>query len=250
VRRLLPEPAEDLTDDGLLAAYAPPEGVRRHVRANFVASVDGAAWLHGVSGGLSSPGDKRVFGVLRDLADVILVGAGTVRAEGYGYPAYSPERSARRRQLGLAELPTFAVVSGKLDLDPTSSLFAGAPVRTIVITSAAAPPDLRATLEPEADIVVAGHDHVDLATALDVLEQRGLRRVLCEGGPSLFGSMAAAGRLDELCLTVSPLLAGSGAGRITAGPGHDPLPLSLGHVLTEDGALFLRHVVDRAAAQG
>ncbi|HYT10436.1 MAG TPA: pyrimidine reductase family protein [Mycobacteriales bacterium] len=250
MRRLLPEPADLLTDEDLLAAYTPPEGVDRHVRANFVASADGAAWLDGVSGGLSSPADKGVFTVLRDLADVILVGAGTVRVEGYSYPAYPPGRRARRRQLGLAELPSFAVVSGKLDLDRTSSLFAAAPVRTVVITSAGAPPDRRAALEPVADVVVAGQDHVDLPAALDLLQQRGLRRVLCEGGPMLLGSLGTAGLLDELCLTVAPLLAGPGAGRITAGPGHHPLALRLGHVLTEDGAVFLRYLVDRSAKQG
>jgi riboflavin biosynthesis pyrimidine reductase len=250
VRRLLPEPVDLLTDEDLLAAYAPPAGVDRHVRANFVASADGAAWLNGMSGGLSSPADKRVFTVLRDLADVVLVGAGTVRTEAYRYPVHSDDRRARRRQLGAAELPTFAVVSASLDLDPTSSLFAAAAVRTIVISSAAAPPDRRAALEPVADIVIPSGDRVDLRTALDLLGQRGLRRILCEGGPLLLGSLAAAGLLDELCLTVAPLLAGPGAGRIIAGPGHDPLTLGIVHVLAEDGTLFLRYVVDRPAEQG
>jgi riboflavin biosynthesis pyrimidine reductase len=246
VRRLLPEPAGDLTDDGLLAAYAPAEGVRRHVRANVVASADGAGSLDGRSAGLSSRADRRVFHLLRDLADVILVGAGTVRAEDYSYPAYGEDRRGRRRALGGAELPTFAVVSGKLDLDPTSRLLAGAPGRTLLLTSAAAPPYRRAALEPVAEIVVTGDDHVDLAAALDALEDRGLRRVLCEGGPTLLGGLAATGLLDELCLTVAPLLAGPGAGRVAAGPAHPPRPLRLGHLLTEDGELFLRYPVAKA----
>ncbi len=241
MRRLLPEPAGDLTADDLLAAYAPPEGWPRHVRVNFVASADGASSVDGLSGGLSSPADKRVFHLLRDLADVILVGAGTARAEGYSYPPYGADRRARRRALGLAELPTFAVVSGRLDLDQTSRLFAGAPVRTLVLTSAAAPPEKRAALEPVAELVVAGDRHVDLAAGLDALADRGLRRILCEGGPTVLGGLVAAGLLDELCLTVAPLLAGPGPGRITAGAGHGPRPLRLGHVLTEDGALFLRY---------
>jgi riboflavin biosynthesis pyrimidine reductase len=246
VRRLLPDPADELTDDDLLAAYAPPAGTARHVRANFVQSADGAGSLDGLSGGLSSAADKRVFGLLRDLADVILVGAGTVRAEGYGYPAYDEHRRARRRRLGLAELPTFAVVSRSLDLDPTSSLFTAAPVRTLVITAGAAPADRRAALEPVADVVVAGDEQVDLAAALDELAGRGLRRVLCEGGPTLLGTLAAAGLLDELCLTVAPLLAGPGAGRITAGPGHPALPMRVGQLLTEGGALFCRYLVGEA----
>ena len=245
MRQLLPTPAGELTDDDLLAAYAVPDGPVPHVRANFVASADGAGSLDGRSGGLSSPADKRVFGLLRDLADVVLVGAGTVRAEGYGYPAYGEQRRARRRALGLAELPTFAVVSSKLDLDPSSRLLAGTPVRTLVITPASAPTDRRAALEPVAEIVPAGEDSVDLAAALASVAGRGLRRILCEGGPVLLGSLTATGLLDELCLTVAPLLAGSGAGRITAGPRHRPLPLRLGHALTEDGALFLRYAVER-----
>jgi riboflavin biosynthesis pyrimidine reductase len=245
VRQLLPHPADELTDDDLLAAYAPPPGADRHVRVNFVASADGAVAVDGRSHGLSSPADKRVFGLLRDLADVVLVGAGTVRDEGYGYPAFGDRERERRRARGLAPTPTFAVVSGSLDLDLTSSLFTGPPVRTVVLTAASALADRRAALEPVADVVPAGADRVDLAAALDALAARGLRRVLCEGGPSLLAGLAAAGLLDEVCLTVSPLLAGPGAGRITAGPRHPPLPMRVGHLLEEDGALFLRYAVER-----
>ena len=242
MRRLLPEPAGDLTADDLLAAYAPPEGWPRHVRVNFVASADGAGSVDGLSGGLSSPADKRVFHLLRDLADVILVGAGTARAEGYRYPPYGADRRARRRALGLAELPTFAVVSGRSGPRPRPRDSSPAP-RSGPWCSPPRPPrpDRRAALEPVAELVVAGDRHVDLAAGLDALADRGLRRILCEGGPTLLGGLVAAGLLDELCLTVAPLLAGPGPGRITAGAGHGPRPLRLGHVLTEDGALFLRY---------
>ena len=245
VRQLLPTPTGELTDDDLLAAYAVPDGPAPHVRVNFVASADGAAWLDGRSGGLSTAPDKRVFALLRDLADVVLVGAGTIRTEGSSYPDFSARRRDRRRAGGLAELPTFAVVSGALDLDPSSRLFVGAPVRTIVITSAAAPPDRRAALAPVAEIVTAGEEHVDLAAAVDALAERGLRRVLSEGGPALLGGLVAAGRLDELCLTVTPLLAGPGPGRIVAGPGFGAAGLTLRHLLSEDGSLFTRYAVDR-----
>jgi len=245
VRQLLPTPSGELTDDDLTAAYEVPAAPDRHVRVNFVASADGAAWLDGRSGGLSSPADKRVFALLRDLADVVLVGAGTIRTEGYTYPDFGPERRDRRRALGLAERPTFAVVSGSLDLDPTSRLFTGAPVRTIVLTAAAAPAAARAALEPVADVVTAGEDRVDLAAAVDALAARGLRRILSEGGPALLGGLVAAGRLDELCLTVSPLLAGAGAGRITAGGGHPPVSLTVLRLLAEDGSLFTRYAVAR-----
>lgn len=254
MRRLLPDPADGLDDDDLLAAYAPPEPAARHLRVNFVTSADGAGTLDGLSGGLSSPADKRVFALLRDLADVVLVGAGTVRAENYGYPTPGPQRRARRPERGRAEVPVLAVVSGALDLDPGARLFreaaaaeAAGLARPVVLTAAGAPADRRAALEPVADVLVAGEEHVDLARALDELAGRGLPRVLCEGGPTLFGTLAAGGLLDELCLTVSPLLAGAGAGRVIAGPRQSPTRLAVRHVLEEDGTLFLRYAADGAA---
>lgn len=246
MRQLLPDPVEGLTDDDLLAAYAVPAGPARHLRVNFVSSADGAVTVDGRSAGLSSPGDKRVFGLLRDLADVVLVGAGTIRGESYGYPDFGPDRRARRRALGLAELPTFAIVSGSLDLDLSSSLFADAPVRTVVLTSEQAPADRRRALEPYADVLVHGDEHVDLAAGLDALTGRGLRRMLSEGGPGLLGTLVGAGLLDELCLTVAPLLAGPGPGRIVAGGPYPPAGLGLRGLLEEDGALFLRYAVQRA----
>jgi riboflavin biosynthesis pyrimidine reductase len=250
MHQLLPTPTGQLTDDDLLAAYQVPTAPGRHVRVNFVASADGAASLDGRSGGLSSPADKRVFGLLRDLADVVLVGAGTIRTEGYSYPDLSAERRARRRALGLAELPTFAVVSGRLALDPGSRLFAGAQVRTLVITAASAPADRRAALEPVADIVTAGDDGVELDAAVEALADRGLCRILSEGGPTLLGGLVAAGRLDELCLTVAPLLAGTGAGRIVAAAGPRPASLRILRLLAEDDSLFLRYAVDRPVQEG
>lgn len=235
MRQLLPDPAGDLTDEDLLAAYGTPA---EHLRVNFVSSVDGAVTVDGASAGLSSPADKRVFGLLRDLADVVLVAAGTIRGEGYGYPELSPRRRARRRAAGLAELPTFAVLSRSLDLDLSSSLFTDAPVRTVLLTTPDAP---KAHLAGRADVVRTG----DLAGAVRALRERGLGRVLCEGGPTLFAGLVAAGQLDELCLTVSPLLAGPGPGRIVAGPAHPPAPLELRHLLEEDGMLFLRYAVSR-----
>lgn len=239
MRQLLPYPAGDLSDDDLLAAYATPGD--DHLRVNFVASADGAVTLSGKSGGLSGPADKRVFQLLRDLADVVLVAAGTIRDEGYGYPDFSPERRARRVRAGRRELPTFAIVSRSLELDLSSSLFTDAPVRTVVLTDDTAPADRRRELERYAEVVstegLAGH--------VRALRERGLGRILCEGGPSLFGGLNADGLLDELCLTTSPLLAGPGPGRIVAGPEHPPVPLTLTTLLEEDGALFHRFAVRR-----
>jgi riboflavin biosynthesis pyrimidine reductase len=249
MRRLFPDAVADLDDAGLAAAYRHPGG-GRFVRMNFVASVDGAVTLDGRSGPLGTPADLRVFDLLRDLCDVVLVGAGTVRVEGYGPPEFRPARRARRRAAGLADVPPYAVVSGSLQLDPRWAVFTAAEARTIVITRAAAPADRRAALGEVADVIVAGDEQVDLAAAADQLAARGLHRVLCEGGPRLFGTLLTAGLVDELCLTVTPLLTGTGPGRIVAGPPltvaeRHAVGLDLGHVLTEDGALFLRYAVKR-----
>ena len=239
MRQLLPYPAEDLTDDDLLAAYAVPPG--EHLRVNFVSSADGAVTLNGVSGGLGGPGDRRIFQLLRDLADVILVAAGTVRNEGYGYPKFSPERRARRLAAGRHEWPTFAIVSRRLELDLTSSLFVDPPVRTVVVTGPDSPTDRRAELERCAELMIVD----DLATAVAQLHRRG--PILCEGGPSLFATLVRDRLLDELCLTLSPLIAGPGAGRIVAGEGHLPARLALTALLEEHGALFTRYALTRQA---
>ncbi|HSV65070.1 MAG TPA: pyrimidine reductase family protein [Mycobacteriales bacterium] len=260
MRSLLPSPVDELDDNALTALYNRPDHERPDdqpggppapagtawLRLNFVASADGAVTVGGVSKGLQTPGDNRVFGLLRDLADVVLVGAGTVRAEGYGPIRPGPRRQARRRTLGRLPTPVTAVVSAALDLDPAADLFARPGPRTVLVTHAGSPPDRRAALAEVADVIVAGDTAVDLPVALAELARRGLGRILCEGGPHLFGSLLAAGCVDELCLTVSPLLAGPGASRIVAGPAlPEPAGMRLAHLLEEDGALFCRYVMTR-----
>lgn len=245
MRQLLPapSPAPDLYDV-YGRDWLEPGGVR----VNFVASLDGAVAVNGVSALLQTSGDHAVFAVLRDLADVVLVGRGTVTAEGYRALTPSPRRAAVRREFGLAADLPLAIVSGRLDLDPGSAVFdtaRGAP-RTIVVTCAQAPPDRLARLRARADVVVAGDAAVDLAAARSQLEERGLRRILSEGGPGLLTGLLAASVIDELCLTVSPLLAGAGAGRIVAGtPLAGPLGGRIVSLLEEDDALFYRFAVDR-----
>ena len=233
-----------IDDLGLTRLYGYPSD--RWLRANMVASADGAATLDGMSGGLSSPGDRRLFWVLRGLADVVMAGAGTARAEGY-----RPTRAKERwGPLGLREgrppAPPLALVSRSLNLDPENPVFTGAPAdaRTIVITCAAAPADARTALERVADVIVAGDTLVNLEEALGALHDRGLSRVLCEGGPHLLGQLAAAGLLDELSLTVSPVLAGPGAPGIVEGAPFPARRLALAHVLEEDGTLFCRYLAD------
>jgi riboflavin biosynthesis pyrimidine reductase len=215
------------------------------LRMNFVSSLDGAASIQGQSRGLQTPGDNAVFAAMRDLADVVLVGAGTARDEGYRPSKPGAQRRANRERFGLAPVPPIALVSRALTLDPAWNLFTGAEpdVRTVVITCAASDPSVRAALAEVADVLVLGDESVDLAAILPALGERGLTRVLGEGGPSIFGEFAAAGLVDELCLSVSPLLAGPGPQRITHGmPWPDgPRPYSLYGLLEEDGALFGRY---------
>jgi riboflavin biosynthesis pyrimidine reductase len=241
MRLLLPR-AESLDHDALVALYAPPDRSTPRVRVNFVSSVDGAVTVDGYSEGLSGAADKLVFGILRAACDVLLVGAGTLRHEGYGPVRLSADRRARRVAEGLPEVPVLAVVSGRLDLPVDHPSLAEAPRRPIVITHAASPEDKRAALAEVADVLVCGADEVDLGAALDELAARGLRQVLCEGGPYLQSALHRADRVDELCLTVAPLLAGPGPGRITAGKPAEARRMSLAHVAEQEGDLFLRYV--------
>ncbi|HMA46809.1 MAG TPA: pyrimidine reductase family protein [Frankiaceae bacterium] len=237
MRALLPAAAGEVDLD---AAYAVPAS--RWVRANVVSSADGGAEIGGRSGPLGGPADRRVFGLLRQLADVVLVGAGTVRAEGYGPVRMPPARRAARQAAGLAPVPPVAVVSARLDLDPSSVLFTEAEARPIVLTGGGSPADRRARLGELADVIVRGDGAVDAAAALEALAARGLGRVLCEGGPSLLGTLARDGLLDEMCVTLAPLLAGPDHLRVVEGARWPtPRRLRLAHVLEEDGALFLRY---------
>jgi riboflavin biosynthesis pyrimidine reductase len=223
----------DLTDADLAALYAYPAGPV--LRANMVASADGAASLDGASAGLSSAADRHVFALLRTLADVILVGAGTARAEHYA-PVRIRELWQHLRE-HRTPTPPIAVITGRMDLDLTSPLFTDAPAdaRTMIITTSSA-------AAPGAGVIVAGEDTVDMAQAVKALHDRGYQHILAEGGPGILGQLTGAGLVDELCLTIGPLLAGPGAPRIVTGPpAPAPVPLSLAHVLDADGFLLCRY---------
>jgi riboflavin-specific deaminase-like protein len=233
IDRVWPGPADDLSDDDLVASLGPG------VRVNFVSSVDGAATHNGRSGGLSGPGDKRHFELLRRVCDVVLVGAGTVRTEGYGPMRVSEESARWRVEHGMPEHPVFAIVSGHLDLDPQSRIFTQAPVRPIVFTTAQASEVDR--FGEVADVVTVGADSVDIPTTIDALTGRGLTRVLCEGGPSLFGSLLAADAVDELCITIAPTLEAGEAPRIVSGDLPQALSLTLAQILRAGDDVLLRY---------
>jgi riboflavin biosynthesis pyrimidine reductase len=240
ITRLWPGPDGVPLDDGQIAdLYGRAD--RPSLRVNFVSSLDGAVTLDGFSAGLSGPADKRVFGLLRMLCDALVVGAGTLRHEGYRAVRLDERRRAWRRAHGLPEFPTLVVVSGSLTLDPAQAAFAEAPVRPLVLTHSRAvvPRGLAAV----AEVLRAGDDQIDLSAGLAELRRRGHGQLLSEGGPQLFGALTAADLVDELCLTVAPLLAGPGADRITAGPASPPRGMAVRHILSaDDGALMLRYV--------
>jgi riboflavin biosynthesis pyrimidine reductase len=237
VRVLLPEPRPEAT---LEEVYAyPPTGP--WLRANMVASVDGAAVVEGSSRPLSSPADRRLIGALRALSDVVLVGAGTARSEGYRALVPNAVRRAQRAERGQPDAPVLAVVTSSCRLDPASPLFGREAPRTIVITTAEAAAGPGRPLAEVADVVATPGRQIDLRRALGALDDRGHRRMLCEGGPALLGRLADDDLLDELCLTISPHLTGAGAPGVL-GPVRfqPPRRLSLLGVCEEDGWLFTR----------
>lgn len=226
---------------------APPD--RPWVVANFVVSPDGSVSTGGRVGGLSSPTDQHVFHLLRSAADVVLVGAGTVRAEGYGPHRPTDEQRAWRTGAGLTPTAAMAVVSAGLRLDLDAALFTKAESRTVVVTPAAADETARRRVAEVADVVVAGEEAVDLAAALRVFRERGSRVVLCEGGPMLLGELLAARLVDELCLTLAPMLVADPLRLLPDRALLAPHDMTLASVLEDDGHLFLRYLLTGGAAR-
>jgi riboflavin biosynthesis pyrimidine reductase len=241
VAEVLYRKLDDLTDDEVYAAYEPP--APDWLRVNFVSSADGAATLEGLSGPLSGAEDKRVFKVLRARCDVLLAGSGTVLAEGYGPLVLSPERMAWRRAQGLPEVPVMAIVSRTARLDPAAGIFTKAPRRPILIVPADLPESAVGPFREVADVIAVGMGAVDHRAAVAALRERGLRQILCEGGPHVFGQLIAEDLADELDVTISPLLVGAGPIRIAEGPASpEARPLELRHVLEAGGNLILRYL--------
>jgi riboflavin biosynthesis pyrimidine reductase len=241
----VPDLAE-LDDEDLARLYAyPAQPDRPWVRANFVSTLDGSATgPDGRSGTINTESDVRVFAALRALSDVVLVGAGTVRAEGYRAVQVSESWRRARTSQGLAPVPTLAVVTRSLALpeaflDPPED---GGPV--VVITVEDVDPGLVAEIEARlgpGSVVTAGTEVVEVGRCLDELAARGLPRVLCEGGPTLLGELASRHLLDELCLTWTPLLVGGTGPRIAHGLPLD-VTMRLEHLVETRDVLLTRWV--------
>jgi len=182
----------------------------------MVMSIDGATALGGRSGGLGGPGDKAVFAALRAQADVILVGAATARTERYR----APRRAGQR----------IAVVSRTGDVDPGTDLFpSGAGIAVVTEET---------EVRPGVPVLRAGSGSVELG---DALRQLDADVVVAEGGPTLNGQLIAADLVDEVCVTVAPMLVAGTSTRIAAGLGEVARRMSLEHALESDGELFLRY---------
>lgn len=245
-----PAAAPAVADLARLYAYPDSDPPRPWLRANMITSVDGAVSVNGRSGGLAGPADRLLFTVLRSLADVILVGAGTVRAEHYGQAKLSDAWPQLRA--GRPATPPIAVLTRQLDLDLDGRLLPGRDdlAATIVLTTLAAPAQRRADVARFATVIVAGETEVTAVAAVAALADLGYRRILTEGGPTLLSQLTAAGLLDELCLTIAPVLEGGQAARIMATPPRtgqtasaaptapDLTGLTLVSLIEDDGSLL------------
>jgi riboflavin-specific deaminase-like protein len=240
MRRLLPDPGPTSVPeqlDGLDLIARPPAG-RPHVVTNFAITLDGRATLGGRSGRIGSDTDTQMLVGLRTKVDAVMIGAGTMRAERYGRLLADSEKRSERERRGLAHDPLMVIVSGRLDLPWDAPLFTDGGGRVLIFTSSdAEPPQTRTPVR-----VVHHRDRVDLAEALRHLRaERGVRAVLCEGGPRLHAQLVDAALVDELFVTHAPKLAGGSGPSMIEGLEERERALELAWLLEEDGELFARY---------
>lgn len=243
MRQLLPEPGDVDPVAAYLAAPRPAPAERPWVAMSMVSSLDGATAVHGRSGALGGDPDRAVFRAVRAIADVVLVAAGTVRAEGYGPVRLSEASAAARLEAGRsATPPRLAVVSASLDLDLRRA--AEGEVPPLVLTTEDAEPGRRAALEALAEVRSHGTGRVDLPAALADLRADGAGVVVCEGGPSLNAALVADDLVDEWCVTLAPTVVGGDSPRVVDGAAElaELHALELVSLLEEDGVLLGRWV--------
>ena len=218
------------------------------LRTMMVSTLDGATvGADGRSGSISGPADKRVFMETRRLSDAVLVGAGTIRAERYKPMLAKAEWQEARLAAGRSPAPQIVVVSGRLDLPWEEPMFAESALPVIVATTESVDTDVLTRANEHAEVWQVGTDSVDLASLVTRMHAAGLRRIVCEGGEVLLDGLVRADLVDEMDLTVSPLLAGAGylpdLGREVRVPGADDFPrFSLAHQFSDEGFTFCRFI--------
>lgn len=223
----------------LQTGYSRGRSDRPWVMANFVSTIDGAAVVQGGSSAINDDDDKAMFAAMRAVADFVLVGAGTVRAENYQPLVLDDVAQSSRVAVGKVPNPHLVVVSGSLDLEPTQRVFSDPQHRVTVLTGPDSSQGRFAELSEVADVV-----RLDSTGADDLIHYMRLSRVvLCEGGPTLMGGLVASDLIDEMALTVAPMLVSGVSPRITHGPSPDePVDMGLDRVLYGDRSLFLRYL--------
>jgi riboflavin biosynthesis pyrimidine reductase len=250
MRQLLPTQLDAVDPFELFAGderAAAPD--RPWVLANMITSLDGATHVDGLSGGLGSEADRVTFRAIRAVADVILVAAGTARSEQYHPVRTNPDVVDARLARGQRERPRLAILTRHLDLDLDGELFTS-PDPPIVLTTEHAPQVRVRYAESRTDVVQFPGDRVDVAEAVRALGALGARIVLSEGGPTLIGQLALADVLDELCLSLSPLIVGGDAARVTDVPVTTHRTYELCRVLEDASMLLLRYVRSNEPAPG
>ena len=245
MRRLFPDPGSTSVRDQVsqLDLVGDPPADRPYVVTNFALTVDGKATLHGRSGAIGTDVDTEFLVCLRTRVDAVMIGAGTMRVERYGRPVADPAKRGRRERRGLSQDPLLVIVSGRLDIPWDAPVFEDRGARVLIFTSSDASPP-----ETVAEVRVVRHEAgVDLGEALGYLRrERGIRGLLCEGGPRLHAQLIDEGLVDELFITrASKLGGGEGPGLVVGLPELER-PLELVWLLDSEGELFLRYRVPRA----
>ncbi|MDR7569374.1 MAG: dihydrofolate reductase family protein [Armatimonadota bacterium] len=243
MRRLIPDCREEALEDLYADLRFPDRPDRPHVVLHLVMSADGGATLRGRTGGMGGPADRLAFRRLREACDAILVGAGTVREEAYRPPALSPEAQARRIARGLAPLPRLVILTARAALDPAHRVFSDPGRAPLVVAPEDADTAALDGIARVAEVMRCGRGEVDLPRLLGLLRPRGIRWVVCEGGPVLAAQLLALDLVDELFLTLAPWVVGSGERRLVDGVLNPPRRLHLLEAREHGGDLLLRYAL-------
>jgi len=242
LRRLLPEPGSTTVGE-LIEGFDPAAAAgedRPYVFTNFALTIDGHATIDGRSGAIGSETDTAMLVALRLRPDAVMIGAGTLRAEGYGRVVSDPAKREERERSGLSPDPLTVLISNRLEIPWDAPLFTDGGGEVLVFTASdREPPETTTPVE-----VVRHEGRVNLPAALRLLrEQRGIRSVLCEGGPTLHAELFAADLVDELFITRAPRIAGGAGPGLFAGLDAHTRDLGLVWLSEADGELFARYRV-------